>query len=103
MSAAPAAKRARAPALDAVVSTVTVPGLGCPNGLFVLANGNRLACAGNALQLLAPSGQRAVIAGHRSDSGQQDGPGAYSLQRRAREEHACSATLLMVANVRLLL
>ena len=38
MSAAPAAKRARAPALDAAVSTLAVPGLGVPNGLFVLVS-----------------------------------------------------------------
>ena len=57
MSAAPAAKRARARALDAVVSTLAVPGLGTPFGLFVLADGTCLVSTEeNALQLLAPSG-----------------------------------------------
>ena len=34
MSSPPAAKRARPPALDAVVSTVAAPGLGKPDGLL---------------------------------------------------------------------
>jgi hypothetical protein len=38
MSAAPAAKRARATALDAAVSTLEVPGLGVPWGTFVMAD-----------------------------------------------------------------
>ena len=42
MIAPPAAERARAPALDAAVSTLEVPGLGHPNGMFVMADGNRL-------------------------------------------------------------
>ena len=64
MSAAPAAKRARAPALDAAVSTLAVPGLGQPRSLFVQADGNRLvSTAEDTLLMLAPSGQLAVIAG----------------------------------------
>ena len=42
MSAAPAAKRARGPALEAAVSTLAVPGLGVPRGLFVLSDGSWL-------------------------------------------------------------
>ena len=76
MSAQPAAKRARAPALDAVVSTVAAPGLGVPNGLFVLADGTRLACAGNSIRVLAPSGLLSVLAGNNTSSGKKDGPGA---------------------------
>ena len=56
MSAAPAAKRARAPALDAVVSTLAVPGLGLPDGLFVLEDGTRLACAGHSPVWSRPRG-----------------------------------------------
>jgi len=41
MSAAPAAKRARPPALGAAVSTIAVPGLGQTYGLFG-ADGTRL-------------------------------------------------------------
>ena len=41
--AAPAnAKRARPAALEAAVTTVTIPGLGKPNGVFVLADGTRI-------------------------------------------------------------
>ena len=58
MSAPPAAKRARPPALDAVVSTLAAPGLGIPESLFVLADGTRLACAGHSIRVLAPSGPR---------------------------------------------
>ena len=56
MSAPPAAKRARPPALDAAVSTFAAPGLGVPDGLFVLADGTLLVCVGHAIRVLAPSG-----------------------------------------------
>ena len=75
---APPAKRARPPALDAVVSTVAAPGLGKPNGLFVLADGTLLACAGHSIRVLAPSGivPAGTFAGNNTSSGKQDGPGA---------------------------
>jgi DNA-binding beta-propeller fold protein YncE len=78
MSAPPAAKRARAPALDAVVPTVAAPGLGAINGLFVLADGTLLACAGNSIRVLAPSGllPALLLAGNNTSSGKKDGPGA---------------------------
>ena len=77
MSGAPAAKRARAPALDAAVSTLAMPGLGAPNGMFVLEDGTRLVSTKeHTLQLLAPSGHFAALAGRRGKSGKQDGPGA---------------------------
>ena len=76
MSLAPAAKRARPPALDAVVSTLAAPGLGNPNDLFVLADGNLLACAGHSIRMLAPSGFQSLLAGNNTSSGKQDGPGA---------------------------
>ena len=78
MSAPPAAKRARRPALDAIVSTVAAPGLGRPNGLFVLSDGTLLACAGPSIRVLAPSGllSGSVLAGNNTSSGKQDGPGA---------------------------
>ena len=78
MSLAPAAKRARPPALDAVVSTVAAPGLGISYGLFVLADGTLLACAGHSIRVLAPSGILSVLAGNNTSSGKQDGPGANS-------------------------
>ena len=61
MSATPTAKRARPPALDAAVSTVATPGLGKPDGLFVLADGTLLACPGHSIRVRAPS----VIEGKR--------------------------------------
>ena len=78
MSGGPAAKRARAPALDAAVSTLAVPGLGLPNGLFVLEDGNRLACAGHSLRVVAPSGllPALTLAGRSDKRGKKDGPGA---------------------------
>ena len=76
MSAPPAAKRARPPALDAVVSTVAAPGLGNSYGLFVLADGTLLACAGHSIRMLAPSGFQSLLAGNNTSSGKQDGPGA---------------------------
>ena len=51
-----AAKRARASALDATVSTLEVPGLGDPACLLVLADGTRLVSTfQHKLQLLTPS------------------------------------------------
>ena len=78
MSAPPAAKRARPPALDAVVSTLAAPGLGKPRGLFVLADGTLLASAGHSIRVLAPSGllSGSVLAGNNTRSGNRDGPGA---------------------------
>ena len=78
MSAAPAAKRARGPALDAAVSTLAVPGLGVPRGLFVLADGSWLvSTAEGTLQLLTPSGWRTLIAGSfDEEAGFEDGEGA---------------------------
>ena len=68
MSAEPAAKRARAPALDAAVSTLEVPGLGLPWGLLVLADGTCLVgTAQNRLQLLTPAGLFATLAGGEDD------------------------------------
>jgi len=64
MTAQPAAKRARAPALDAAVSTLEVPGLGTSPGMFVMADGNCLVTTSkHTLQLLTPAGQLALIAG----------------------------------------
>jgi DNA-binding beta-propeller fold protein YncE len=78
MSAAPAAKRARARALDAVVSTLAVPGLGFLRSLFVQADGTYLvSTGGDTLQLLTPSGWRTLIAGsNEEEAGFEDGEGA---------------------------
>ena len=64
MTAPPAAKRARPPALNAAVSTLEVPGLGQPYGILVLADGTRvISTEQNRLQLLTPAGLLATIAG----------------------------------------
>jgi hypothetical protein len=76
MLAPPAAKRARAPALDAAVSTVAYPGLGIPRGLFVLADGILLACVGHSIRVLALSGLLFFLTGSNTSNGNQDGPGA---------------------------
>ena len=77
MTAPPAAKRARAPALDAAVSTLEVPGLGQPYGMFAMADGTRLVSTEqHTLQLLTPAGQLALIAGGEDEEGFEDGKGA---------------------------
>jgi DNA-binding beta-propeller fold protein YncE len=57
------------------VSTVAAPGLGKPNGLFVLADGTRLASEGESIRVLAPSGLLSVLAGNNTRSGMKDCPG----------------------------
>ena len=97
MSAAPAAKRARGPALDAAVSTLAVPGLGVPSGLFVLADGNCLvSTAEHTLQLLTPSGWRTLIAGSFDEEGFVDGEGAaarFNLPAGITVDPACDAVV----------
>jgi hypothetical protein len=65
MAACSAAKRVRPAALEATVTTVTIPGLGTPNGIFVLADGTRLFSSGNTILQLAPSGRLTTIAGNK--------------------------------------
>jgi hypothetical protein len=68
MTAPPAAKRARASALDAAVSTLEVPGLGQPQDMFVMADGTRLFSTDqHTLQLLTPAGWLTNIAGSNDD------------------------------------
>jgi hypothetical protein len=80
MSSAPAAKRARPPALDAAVSTFEVPGMGQPYGLLVLADGTRLVTTlQNRLQLLTPAGWLTKIAGDEDEEeGFENGQGVNS-------------------------
>jgi hypothetical protein len=66
--------QARAPALDAAVSTLEVPGLGEPYGLLVLADGTRLVgTMQNRLQLLTPAGLLATLGGGDDDDDDDDG------------------------------
>ena len=70
------AERARPPVIEAAVSTVAAPSLGIPSGLFVLADGTRLASAGESICVLAPLGLLSVLAGNNNRSGMKDGRGA---------------------------
>ena len=69
MAAVSAAKRARPAALEATVTTVTIPGLGMPTGMFVLGDGTRLFSSGNTILQLTPSGRLATIAGNPEEDG----------------------------------
>jgi hypothetical protein len=102
MTAPPAAKRARAPALDIAVSTLEVPGLGMPWGLLVLADGTRLVgTEQNTLQLLTPAGQLAIIAGNEDEAqGFEDGKGANALFRGPFGMTVDSAGRIVVADFR---
>ena len=79
MAACSAAKRARPSALEATVTTVTIPGLGTPDGMFVLGDGTRLFSSGNTILQLAPSGRLATIAGNPEEDGAlKDGQGIFA-------------------------
>ena len=70
MSAPSASKRARPAALDAAVTTLAVPGLGKPEGMFVLADGTRLVSSLNKTILhLPPSGRLSTLAGYPKGEG----------------------------------
>ena len=64
MAACSAAKRPRPSALEATVTTVTIPGLGKPNGMFVLGDGTRLFSSADTILQLTPSGRLSTIAGN---------------------------------------
>jgi hypothetical protein len=72
-----ASKRARGAALEAVVTTESITGLGDVYGMFVLADGTRLfTTSKHTLDLQLPStGMPATIAGRKED-GFEDGKGA---------------------------
>ena len=79
MAACSAAKRPRPAALEATVTTVTIPGLGSPSGIFVLADGTRLFSSGNNILQLPPSGRLATIAGNPEEEGAlKDGQGIFA-------------------------
>jgi hypothetical protein len=78
MAAPPAPKLARPAALNAAVTTIAVPGLGLPQDIFVLADGNRLVTSGskNSISQLPPSGRLATLAGNKDEGGElKDGDG----------------------------
>jgi len=60
-----ASKRARARSLEATVTTINIPGLENPNGIFVLADGTLLVTTRqHTLLQIALSGRLATIAGY---------------------------------------
>jgi hypothetical protein len=78
MAAPPASKRARPAALNAAVTTLAVPGLGLPRGIFVLADGIRLVSSSSKKTIfqLPPSGRLATLAGNKDEGGElKDGEG----------------------------
>jgi hypothetical protein len=80
MAACSAAKRPRLAALEATVTTVTIPGLGLTNGIFVLGDGTRLfSSAHDTILQLPPSGRLATIAGNPEEAGAlKDGQGIFA-------------------------
>ena len=81
MAACSAAKRPRPAALEATVTTVTIPGLGAPNGMFVLGDGTRLFSSSNDTILqLTPSGRLSTIAGNplEEEGALKDGQGIFA-------------------------
>ncbi len=80
MTAGSATKRARPSALEATVTTVTIPGLGATDGLFVLGDDTRLFSSGNTIIQLTPSGRFVTIAGNPQDKdgALKDGQGIFA-------------------------
>jgi sugar lactone lactonase YvrE len=80
MAACSAAKRARPAALEATVTTVTLPGLGFPEGIFVLADGTRLFSSGNTILHLSPSDRLTTVAGdpQEEEGALKDGQGIFA-------------------------
>jgi hypothetical protein len=97
MSAPSAAKRARPTALEATVTTLAVPGLGVPRGIFVLADGTRLfsSLMKTILLLLPSSGRLATIAGNKDEVKEvKDGEGIS-----ARFKYTAGLTVDRAGNV----
>jgi hypothetical protein len=80
MAAGSAAKRARPAALEATVTTVTMPGLGAPDGMFVLGDGTHLFSSDHTILQLAPSGRLSTIAGKplKEQGALKDGQGIFA-------------------------
>jgi sugar lactone lactonase YvrE len=83
MAACSAAKRPRPTALEATVTTVTIPGLGEPDGMFVLGDGTRLfSSSSHTILQLTPSGRLSTIAGNPEDEDGEvvckDGQGIFA-------------------------
>jgi sugar lactone lactonase YvrE len=64
-------------ALEVTVTTVTIPGLGAPEGMFVLGDGTRLFTSGHTILQLTPSGRLSTIAGNEQRA-LKDGQGIFA-------------------------
>ena len=80
MAACSAAERPRPDALEATVTTVTIPGLGASEGMFVLVEDTRLFSSAHTIILLAPPGRFVTIAGdpQEEDGALKDGQGIFA-------------------------
>ena len=76
----PASKRVRPAALDATVTTLSVPGFGMPYGIFVLPDGIRLVCSKkNTIFQLPPSGRLTTLTGNQRELGElKDGESIFA-------------------------
>jgi len=68
--------RYRPASLDASVSSVPLPSLGCIRALAVGSDGTVFVCTDSALYGLSAAGEVSLIAGARSETGLRDGEGA---------------------------
>ena len=59
------------------MATVTIPGLGVPDGIFVLGDGTRLFSSGETILQLTPSGRLSTIAGNEQRTW-KDGQGIFA-------------------------
>ena len=76
MTDAPAAKRTRAQALDATVSTVIIVGMGRHSSLFVQSDGTRLVSTfEHTILAISRSGRPSLIAGSKGKKRTNDGDG----------------------------
>ena len=96
MSAPSASKRARPASLNATVTTLAVPGLGKPEGMFVLTDGIRLVSSSNKTILhLPPSGSLSTLSGYPKGEGKlKDGQGVL-----AHFKHPVGLTVDRTGNV----
>ena len=80
MAADSSAKRARPAALEATVTTVTIPGLGVPRGMFVLGDGTRLFSSGETILQFTPSVRFSTVDGEPQDDegALKDGQGIFA-------------------------
>jgi DNA-binding beta-propeller fold protein YncE len=73
--------RYRPAGLDARVSSVVLPALGCIRALAVGSDGTVFACTDSALYAMPPAGQISMIAGSRSEMGHRDGTHSQKSKR----------------------